>query len=352
VKRSYAIVPGDGIGVEVCREAVRVLQAAVDRTDVELTLESFPFGADHFLATGETLPPGAIDRFRTFDAILMGAFGDARVPDMKHARDILLGTRFELDLFANIRPVKCPLETLNPLKFHRAEEIDFVVFRENTEGAYVGIGGVFKRGTADEVAIQEDVNTRKGVERIIRLAFEFARREGRRRVTMSDKSNAMRFGHDLWQRTFREIAAEYSDIEADHYYIDALVMEMVRDPGKFDVVVTSNLFGDIATDLGASLQGGMGMAVSGNVHPGRTSMFEPVHGSAPDIAGADVANPFGAMLTAAMMLDHTGVGEAARRIERAVVACLQCGDATADVGGVLGTVAAGDAVLRRIEEQT
>ena len=350
MKRIYAIVPGDGIGIEVTREAVRAMRAAVVGTEVELELDIFPYGANHYLETGETLPPDMMERFGNYDAILMGAFGDPRIPDMRHARDILLRTRFELDLFANIRPVKCPLEALNPLKHHRAEEIDFVVFRENTEGAYVGIGGVFKKGTPDEVAIQEDVNTRKGVERIIRLAFDFARREGRRRVTMSDKSNAMRFGHDLWQRTFHEIASEYDEIEANHFYIDALVMEMVRDPGQFDVIVTSNLFGDITTDLGASLQGGMGMAVSGNVHPGRTSMFEPVHGSAPDIAGQDVANPFGAMLTAAMMLDHTGVGEAARRIERAVVACLQCGDATADVGGGLGTTAAADAVVRRLEE--
>ena len=351
MRRNYAIVPGDGIGVEVTREAVRALRAAVAQDDLELRVELFPYGADHYLETGETLPAESLERFRSFDGILMGAFGDPRVPDMRHARDILLGTRFELDLFANIRPVQCPLEALNPLKGHRAEDIDFVVFRENTEGAYVGIGGVFKRGTDDEIAIQEEVNTRKGVERIIRLAFEYARRSGRPRVTMSDKSNAMRFGHELWQRTFREVASEYDDIVSDHYYIDALVMEMVRDPGKFDVVVTSNLFGDIATDLGAALQGGMGMAVSGNVHPGRTSMFEPVHGSAPDIAGRDVANPFGAILTAAMMLDHTGAGAAARRIERAVIACLQCGDATADVGGALGTTAAGDAVVDRIEQE-
>lgn len=349
MRRNYAIVAGDGIGPEVGAQACRVLEAAAAAEGLDLALERFPFGADHYLATGETLPPGTIDRFRGFDGILMGAFGDPRIPDMRHARDILLGTRFELDLYANIRPVRCPMERLNPLKHRRAEDIDFVVFRENTEGSYVEVGGIFKKGTPDEVAVQEEINTRKGVERIVRLAFEHARATGRGKVTLSDKSNAMRFGHDLWQRAFREVASEYGDIEADHYYIDALVMEMIRDPSRFEVVVTCNLFGDIATDLGASLQGGMGMAVSANVHPGRTSMFEPVHGSAPDIAGTDRANPFGAILTAAMMLEYTGCGPAAGRIERAVAACLEADECTADVGGGLGTEAAGDAVLRRLE---
>jgi len=348
LKRTYAIVPGDGIGVEVSREAMAALSAVAEVEGIALAMDVFPFGAEHYLRTGETLPAGTLDRFRTYDAIFMGAFGDPRVPDMRHARDILLGTRFELDLFANIRPVRCPLERLNPLKAHRAEDIDFVVFRENTEGAYVGVGGIFKKGTPDEVAVQEDINTRKGVERIVRLAFEHARSAGRRRVTMSDKSNAMRFGHDLWQRAFREVAAEYAEIEADHYYVDALVMEMIRNPRAFDVVVTCNLFGDIVTDLGASLQGGMGMAVSANVHPGRTSMFEPVHGSAPDIAGRDIANPFGAILTAAAMLDHTGCAAAARRLERAVRECLADRACTRDVGGELGTSAAGRAVVERI----
>ncbi len=239
---------------------------------------------------------------------------------------------------------------MNPLKNYKAADIDFVVFRENTEGAYVGIGGIFKKGTPDEVAIQEDVNTRKGVERIIRAAFEYARENGRRKVTMTDKSNALRYGHDLWTRVFAEVAAEYDGIESDHMFVDALVMQMVRDPRQFDVIVTCNMFGDIITDLGAQLQGGLGFACSGNINPTGTSMFEPVHGSAPDIAGTDTANPFAAILTAAMMLQHTGLPEAAARIEQAVQDCLEAGECTVELGGSLGTKAAGDAVVRRLTE--
>ena len=284
-----AVVPGDGIGVDVTREAVKVLQAADKAFGLGLTLEEFDFGAERFLRTGEALPPGMMDRFRTYDAIFMGAFGDPRVPDMRHAAEILLGTRFQLDLYANLRPVKCLSDRLCPLKGRTRKDVDFVVFRENTEGLYVGMGGFFKKGTSEEIAIQEDVNTRRGVERIIREAFQYAARTGRRRVTMSDKSNVLRYGHDLWQRVFAEVSREYPQIETNHLYVDALTMQMVKDPTQFDVIVTCNMFGDIVTDLGAQLQGGLGMAASGNIHPGRTSMFEPVHGSAPDIAGKDIA---------------------------------------------------------------
>jgi 3-isopropylmalate dehydrogenase len=350
MERSYAVVPGDGIGVDVTREAVKVVKAAAERASVTLRLESFNCGADHYLATGETLPPGGYDTFRQFDAVYMGAFGDPRVPDMSHAREILLGTRFELDLYTNLRPVRCLHDRLCPLKDRTAADIDFVVFRENTEGLYVGVGGNFKKGTADEIAIQEDVNTRKGVERIIRDAFEYARKHGRKKVTMSDKSNALRFGHDLWQRVFEELSADYTDIEAQHLYIDALAMQMVKNPAQFDVIVTCNMFGDIVTDLGAQLQGGLGMAASGNIRPEGTSMFEPVHGSAPKYAGKDVANPFGAILTAAMMLEHTGLDEPAGWVEQAVSESLAAGECTADVGGSLGTAATGDAVARRVLE--
>jgi 3-isopropylmalate dehydrogenase len=223
-----------------------------------------------------------------------------------------------------------------------------VVFRENTEGLYVGMGGIFKKGTADEIGVQEDVNTRKGVERIIRYAFEYAAGHGREHVTMSDKSNALRFGHDLWQRVFAEVSTEYPAIRASHLYVDALTMQMVKDPAQFDVIVTCNMFGDIVTDLGAALQGGLGMAASGNIHPGASSMFEPVHGSAPKYAGKDAANPIGAILTAAMMLEHVGLADAARRVERAVVTCVEARECTADVGGTLGTAASGDAVVRRM----
>lgn len=344
-----AVVPGDGIGVDVTAEAVKVLDHVCRRRGIPFEPVSFPWSAEHYLKTGETIPAGGFDDLsRNYEAILMGAFGDPRVPDMKHAADILLGARFRLDLYVNYRPVRCLDDRLCPLKGFAADEIDFVVFRENTEGSYVGSGGHLKKGTPDEVAVQEDVSTRKGVERILRYAFEFARRQGRKRVVMSDKSNAMRFVGDLWQRTFSEVARDYPDIEASHLYIDALCMQMVKDPRQFDVIVTNNMFGDIATDLGAALQGGLGMAASGNIHPGRVSMFEPVHGSAPKYAGTGKANPFGAILTGALLLDHLGHSGEAAAVEDAVAACVRNGAATADVGGGLSTSAAGDAVCQRL----
>lgn len=348
MNRRYAMVPGDGIGIDVTREAVKVLEAASAVFAFGLKLEHFDFGAERYLKTGVTLPDGAIEQWAGFDAIFMGAFGDPRVPDMRHAADILLGTRFRMDLYANIRPVRCLAERLCPLRGYTAEDVDFVVFRENTEGAYAGMGGIFKKGTPDEIGIQEDVNTRKGVERIIRAAFEYAEKHGLDRVTMSDKSNALRYAHDLWQRVFAQVAAEYPRIRTNHLYVDALTMQILKDPRQFDVIVTCNMFGDIVTDLGAALQGGLGMAASGNIHPGRTSMFEPVHGSAPKYAGTDTANPFGAILTAAMMLDHTGLSDAAAAIESAVVACLDAKECTADVGGALKASAAADAVVSRL----
>jgi len=350
MKRRYAVLPGDGIGVDVTREAVKVIEAAAEIVPFELETQNFDYGAERFLRTGETLPDAVLEEFKTFDAVFMGALGDPRVPDMRHARDILLGTRFRLDLFINLRPIRCFDDRLCPLRDFKAEDIDFVVFRENTEGLYVGMGGIFKKGTPDEVAIQEDVNTRKGVERIIRAAFEYAKRHGRPSVTMSDKSNALRFGHDIWQRVFEEVGAEYPDIESRHLYVDALTMQMIKNPKQFDVIVTCNMFGDIITDLGAQLQGGLGVAASGNIHPGRTSMFEPVHGSAPKYAGMDRANPIAAILTAAMMLEHTGLEDAARRVERAVSACLEARECTVDLGGKLGTAATGDAVVRHLSE--
>jgi 3-isopropylmalate dehydrogenase len=348
MKKRFAVLPGDGIGVDVTREAIRVLEAAAAACSFELELRSFDYGAERYLSSGETLPPAALEEFRSFDAVYMGAFGDPRVPDMRHARDILLGTRFQLDLYINLRPIRCLHERLCPLKNNKPEDIDFVVFRENTEGLYVGMGGIFKKGTPEEIAIQEDVNTRKGVERIIRAAFDYARRHGRKSVTMSDKSNALRYGHDLWQRVFEQVRGEYPEVESDHLYIDALAMQLVKNPQRFDVIVTCNMFGDIVTDLGAQLQGGLGMAASGNIKPGSTSMFEPVHGSAPKYAGSDRANPLAAILTAGMMLEHTGLEEAGRRVERAVVECLQAGECTVDVGGRLGTAATGEAVARRV----
>jgi len=345
-----AVVPGDGIGVDVTREAVKVLERVARLRAFPFEPVAFPWSADHYLSTGVTVPPGAFeDLSRNYDAIFMGAFGDPRVPDMKHAAEILLGARFALDLYVNYRPVRCLDDRLCPLKGFSAADVDFVVFRENTEGSYVGAGGHLKKGTSDEVAVQEDISTRKGVERIVRYAFEYARARGRKRVVMSDKSNAMRYVGDLWQRVFLEVAREYPDVQSSHLYIDALCMQMVKDPRQFDVIVTNNMFGDIATDLGAALQGGLGMAASGNIHPGRISMFEPVHGSAPKYAGTGKANPFGAILTAGLLLEHLGHAVEAAAIERAVGRCVREGRATADVGGSLSTSAAGDAVCERIE---
>jgi 3-isopropylmalate dehydrogenase len=344
-----AVVPGDGIGVDVTREAVKVLEEVARRRGIALDLVPFPWSADHYLSTGETVPAGAFERFsREFDAIFMGAFGDPRVPDMKHAAEILLGARFQLDLYVNYRPVRCLADRLCPLKGFTSRDVDFVVFRENTEGSYVGSGGNFKKGTPDEVAVQEDVSTRKGVERILRYAFAHAQKRPRKRLVMSDKSNAMRFVGDLWQRTFAEVGREFPDVEASHLYIDALCMQMVKDPRQFDVIVTNNMFGDIATDLGAALQGGLGMAASGNIHPGRVSMFEPVHGSAPKYAGTGKANPFGAILTVALLLEHLGKTDEAAAIEAAVRDCLEQGRCTADVGGSLATSQAGDAVCAAV----
>src|SRR5687768_6312042 len=295
---NIALIAGDGIGTEVTQQTVKVLVAIGERYGNRFQLEKLPWGADYYLQTGITLPQNGYDTLRQFDAIFLGALGDPRVPDNRHARDILLGTRFQLDLYVNLRPVRLLDERLCPLKNRSAGDIDFTVLRENTEGLYAGVGGRFKPDTEDEVAIQEEVNTWKGVERIVRHAFEFAAQRGKTRVCMADKSNAMAHGHALWQRVFKDVSARYPGIEATHYYIDALAMYLVLDPAQFQVIVTNNLFGDIVTDLAAAFQGGLGMAASGNIHPGKTSMFEPVHGSAPRLAGKNVANPVGAIASA------------------------------------------------------
>jgi len=316
----------------------------------KLELEHLPWGADHFLQTGVTIPKDGYDTLRGFDAIFIGALGDPRVPDNRHARDILLGTRFELDLYVNYRPVKLLDERLCPLKGRGPKDVNFVVFRENTEGLYVSVGGRFKAGTEDEVAIQEELNTFKGVNRIIRHAFQFAKARGLTKVCMADKSNAMAQGHALWQRVFKEISAEYLDIQATHMYIDALAMFLVRDPGQFQVIVTNNLFGDIITDIGGALQGGLGMAASGNIHPGHTSLFEPVHGSAPPLAGRNIANPMGAILSAALMLETIGCVNEARWIEATVEAAVHADQSTPDIGGKLGTSQVGDWIAAQVRK--
>ena len=318
-------------------------------------MTEFDWGADRYLRDGVTVPPDGFAMLgRDFDAILVGAFGDPRVKTNIHAKEILLGMRFKMDLYANVRPVRLMDGALCPLKGVGPKDIDFVVLRENTEGVYTDAGGVFKQGTADEIATQEDINTRKGVERIIRYAFEYCERHPkldgspRKKVLMCDKSNAMTHAGGLWQRTFKEVSQEYPQITPEHMYVDALCMQMVRDPRHFDVIVTNNMFGDIITDLAAGLQGGLGVAASGNIHPGKTSMFEPVHGSAPPIAGKNIANPFGAILTAAMMLNHLGMVREAEKIESAVLQAVQEKRTTQDLGGALGTREAGEWVANAV----
>jgi 3-isopropylmalate dehydrogenase len=351
-KKRIAVIPGDGIGPEVITQAVNVIQAS--GADVELT--HFDWNANRYLADGITVPPDGFAMLgRDFDAILLGAFGDPRVASNIHAKEILLGMRFKMDLYANVRPVRLLDASLCPLKAVEPRDLDFVVVRENTEGVYVDAGGVFKQGTPDEVAVQEDINTRKGVEQVIRYAFDYCERHqkqdgtARKSVLMCDKSNAMTYAGGLWQRVFKEVSREYPQIAPLHMYVDALCTQMVRDPRQFDVIVTNNMFGDIITDLAAGLQGGLGMAASGNIHPGKTSMFEPVHGSAPPLAGKNAANPLGAILTAAMMLAHLGMTPEAERIEAAVLEGVRQKKTTRDIGGSLGTREAGEWVAKRVE---
>ena len=350
-KKRIAVIPGDGIGKEVIPQAVRVIEA----TGAPVVVTEFDWGADRYLRDQTTVPPGGFEELaRDFDAILVGAFGDPRVKTNIHAREILLGMRFKMDLYANVRPVRLLDAALCPLKGVEPKDVDFVVLRENTEGVYTDAGGVFKQGTPDEIATQEDINTRKGVERIVRYAFEYCQAHRkldgspRSKVLMCDKSNAMTHAGGLWQRVFKQISGEYPAITAQHMYVDALCMQMVRDPRQFDVIVTNNMFGDILTDLAAGLQGGLGMAASGNINPGRTSMFEPVHGSAPPIAGKNLANPFGAILTAAMMLRHLKFAREADRIEAAVLEAVRQKKTTQDIGGMLGTREAGEWVQNHL----
>ena len=341
-----AVIAGDGIGPEVIEAAIPVLDAAAQKHGFALAWERLPFGADHYLKTTETLPDVAFRKLRDeADAIFVGAFGDPRVPGNEHARDILLGLRVRLDLYINFRPVQLFHPDLSPLRLNRPAvrpsdrpTIDFVIFRENTEGVYLGRGRV-----EGGKYIAEEVNTVGGVQRIIRAAFEWAKGHGRTVVTMSDKSNAVP-AHRIWQEKFKEIAADYPSITAEHRYIDTLALELVREPERFQVIVTNNLFGDIVSDLAAGLVGGLGFAASANLHPGRPGLFEPVHGSAPALAGKGMANPLAAILAGALMFEQLGQAEAARAIEGAVRAGLAAGVRTPDVGGTATTREVAEAV--------
>lgn len=345
--RSYriAVIPGDGIGPEVTEEALKVLEAASGITGFGYELKRYPYGADHYLSTGELVPDSAIEECRGMDAVFLGAIGDPRVQPGILERGIILKLRFSLDLYVNLRPIVLYAEHLTPIKDKRPEDIDIAVVRENTEDAYAGIGGIMKRGTPDEVAIAEMVYTRKGVERVIRYAFELARaRNKKKKVTLVDKANVI-LAHELWSRVFEEVGEEYPDVEKDHAYIDAACMWMVKNPEWFDVMVTTNIFGDIITDLGAMVQGGMGAAASGNLHPGKVSMFEPIHGSAPKYTGKNVINPVAAIGAMGMLLEYIGEGEASRLVDDSLRALLtsrripslgaNCGRTTSEIGDMV-----------------
>ena len=341
-----AVIPGDGIGPEVVAASLEVIERAATREGIQLVFEQLPYSADHYLKTGVTLPDDAFRHLRDgVDAIFLGALGDPRVPDNEHARDILLGLRFRLDLYVNFRPVTLLHPRLLALK--AATPIDFVVFRENTEGQYQGFGRSENVGAPDEKHVSEEIHTARGVRRIIEAAFRWATAHGRQRITLCDKSNAVPY-HRIWGRLFAEVGERYPGITREHRYVDALAMELVRDPARFQVIVTNNLYGDILSDLGAGLIGGLGMSASANLHPGRAGLFEPVHGSAPPLAGKNVANPMAAVLTGGLMLESLGFPDAAARLDRAVRMVLAEGPTTPDIGGTSGTREVAQAILQAV----
>lgn len=319
-RRSYRIgvIPGDGIGPEVTEQALKVLNVATQAGGFTYDVVTYPWSSQLYLDTGRLMSEAVLDEYRTLDAIFLGALGDPRVERGLVERSVIMTIRFGLDLYINLRPVVLYADHLTPLKGVGTGDLDMVVVRENTEDAYVGVGGTIRQGTPQETAIAEMIYTRAGVERAIRYAFELARSRAKgRKVTLVDKSNAIR-PQEIWRRTLSEVASEYPDIESDAIYVDAAAMYMVDNPRRFDVMVTTNLFGDILTDLGAVLAGGLGSAASGNIHPGQVSMFEPIHGSAPDIAGKGIASPIGAIAATAMMLDFLGERDAAALIESSI----------------------------------
>ncbi len=315
-----AVIPGDGVGPEIIQEGMKVIKTVATGLGITCKFVSYNFGGERYLKTGEVLPDSALSEFKEMSAIYLGAVGDPRVKPGVLEQGLLLKLRFGLDQYINLRPIKLYPEVWTPLKNKGPENIDFVVIRENTEGAYCGVGGFLKKGTPDEVAIQEDVNTRKGVERAIRYAFEYTRkRNKKKKLTLCDKANVLTYAHDLWRRIFEEVGKEYSDIERDCAFVDATCMWMVKNPEWFDCIVTCNMFGDIITDLGAVIQGGMGIAAGGNINPKGVSMFEPIHGSAPKYAGKNVINPLATIAAGGMMMETLGEEKAAKAIEDAII---------------------------------
>ncbi len=346
-----AVIPGDGVGPEVIDEALKVLKRAGSLFGFAYTTKTYPFGADHYLATNEFMPPGQLDEFRSMDAILLGAIGDPRLPPGLVERGVIAATRFGLDLYINLRPIKLYAEHLCPIKGKKPEDVDMVVVRENTEDLYTGLGGHFKKGTPDEVVIANQIFTRKGIERAVRYAFELAvRRNGKKKLTLVDKANAIEV-QQLWRRTVEEVAPDYPGIAYDFAYIDAACMWMVKNPESFDVIVTTNLFGDILTDLGAMVQGGMGVAASGNIHPGQVSLFEPIHGSAPKYKGRNAVSPIAAIAAVGMMLDYLGETRAAEAIESTIRSLLSTKRIPSlDASSGLKTSEIGDMVASVLEQ--
>jgi 3-isopropylmalate dehydrogenase len=338
-----AVIGGDGIGPEVINEGVKVLEKLFEISNIDIEFKKFDIGANHYLKTGELITDEVKEELSKYDAIYLGAVGDPRVKPGILEHGILLDIRFSFDQYINLRPIKLLDAKYTPLKNKGPEDINMMIIRENTEGLYVGIGGYFKKGTKDEVATQQMVNTYKGVERVIRYAYEYAeKKDNRNKLTLCDKSNVLTYGHDLWQRVFKSVGDDFKSVKRDHLFVDAMAMKMVRNPEQIETVVTCNMFGDIITDLGAEIQGGMGMAVSGNVNPNGVSMFEPVHGSAPDIAGQNKANPIAAIMAGAMMIDVLGYNEEAKKIDKAINIALNKNMTTVDMGGVLTTTEVGD----------
>jgi len=349
---SIAVIPGDGTGPEVIREGVKVLDVISARFGIRFNFNYYDFGGARYLKTGEVLPEGAIEELKSYDAIYLGAIGH---PDVKPGileKGILLRLRFELDQYINLRPVKLYPGVDCSLKNKKPEDIDFVVVRENTEGLYAGAGGVLKKGTADEVATQESINTRKGVERCIRFAFEFCKKRNKaKKLTLCGKTNVLTYAFDLWERTFYEVAREYTGIKVDYAHVDATTMWFVKNPEWFDVIVTDNMFGDIITDLGAMIQGGMGIAAGGNINPEGVSMFEPIGGSAPKYTGQNVVNPLAAICAAGMMLEQIGEDKAGNLIEKAVMEVTGRHLKSLAAGKMgYGTTEAGDLVARYVSD--
>jgi len=349
--KRIAVIGGDGTGPEVVAEALKCLEAVGKKVGFEYETESFDWGGDRYLATGEVLPDDAAEILKSFDAVLLGAIGH---PDVKPGileKGILLKLRFALDQYINLRPVKLYEGVETPLAGKGPEDIDFVVVRENTEGLYTGSGGFMKKGTADEVAVQESINTRKGVERCLRFAFELTRRRDRKKtLTLCGKTNVLTYAFDLWERAFHEIGeADYPDIRRDYAHVDATCMWMVKNPEWFDVIVTDNMFGDIITDLGAVIQGGMGIAAGGNLNPGGVSMFEPIGGSAPKYTGKGVINPMASIMSAQMMLDQMGEATAADMLERACIGVISKKMKSMAAGKMgMSTSEVGDAVVEEL----